>query len=325
MTSVAQESVPRQAGRSRAGLALAWLRARSVYVAFAALVVFDVLFTPGFRNPLALRSLLFEAAPIVLIALGQSLAIGTRGIDLSVGSVMGLASAAIGLTLGSGQGAAILAGIAVGLAAGCVNGGLVAALGINPLISSLALLVAARGLAQAMLGGSRLDLPGSGAFTVMGRYAAGGVPLVAVGAAVVAVLVAGLVRGTTFGRYAVFVGASRTAAFLAGIPVRRTLLLVYALGGALAGAAGVLASARLGAADPNYIGVGLELDAIAAVVIGGTPLSGGRISILGSVFGVLLLRVLDASFIMNDINATYAQMLKAVFIVAALYLQRTGG
>ena len=326
MATLARQVTPgREQRPSRAGPALAWLRARSVYVAFAALVVFDLLFTPGFRNPLALRSLLFEAAPIVLIALGQSLAIGTRGIDLSVGSVMGLASAAIGLSLGSGQGAAILAGIAVGLAAGCVNGGLVAALGINPLISSLALLVAARGLAQAMLGGSRLDLPGSGAFAVMGRYAVAGVPLVAVGAAIVAVLVAGLVRGTTFGRYAVFVGASRTAAFLAGIPVRRTLLLVYALGGMLAGAAGVLASARLGAADPNYIGVGLELDAIAAVVIGGTPLSGGRISILGSVFGVLLLRVLDASFIMNDINSTYAQMLKAVFIVEALYLQRAGG
>ena len=325
MATLAHETTPGRGRPGRIAPALAWLRERSVYVAFATLVVFDILFTPGFRNPLALRSLLFEAAPIVLIALGQSLAIGTRGIDLSVGSVMGLASAAIGLTLGSGQGAAILAGIAVGLAAGCVNGGLVAALGINPLISSLALLVAARGLAQAMLGGSRLDLPGSGAFATMGRFAVGGVPLVAVGAAVVAGLVAGLVRGTTFGRYTVFVGASRTAAFLAGIPVRRTLLLVYALGGMLAGAAGVLASARLGAADPNYIGVGLELDAIAAVVIGGTPLSGGRISILGSVFGVLLLRVLDASFIMNDINSTYAQMLKAVFIVAALYLQRTGG
>jgi ribose/xylose/arabinose/galactoside ABC-type transport system permease subunit len=309
---------------------LAWLRPRSVYVAFAALVLFDVLFTPGFRNPLALRSLLFVAAPVVLIALGQSLAIGTRGIDLSVGSVMGLASAAIGLTLGAGQGWAIqgwaiLAGIATGFLAGCVNGALVAVLGINPLISSLALLVAARGLAQALLNGSRLDLPSDGPFAGLGRAAVGGVPLVAVGAAAVAVLIAGLVRETIFGRYAVFVGASRTAAFLAGIPVRRTLLLVYALSGALAGAAGVLASARLGAADPNYIGVGLELDAIAAVVIGGKPLSGGRISILGSVFGVLLLSVLDASFIMNDVNATYGQMLKAAFIVAALYLQRSGG
>jgi ribose transport system permease protein len=310
--------------RPAAPAALAWLRARSVYLAFALLVLFDVLVTPGFRNPLALRSLLFVAAPVVLIALGQSLAIGTRGIDLSVGSVMGLASAAIGLALGAGQAWAILAAIAAGLAAGLVNGALVAVLGINPLISSLALLVAARGLAQALLDGARLDLPSDGAFATLGSAAVAGVPLVAVGAAVVAVLVAGLVRRTTFGRYAVFVGESRTAAFLAGVPVRRTLLLVYALSGMLAGAAGVLASARLGAADPNYIGVGLELDAIAAVVIGGTPLSGGRISVLGSVFGVLLLGVLDASFIMNDVNATYGQMLKAGFIVAALYLQRSG-
>jgi len=292
---------------------------------FIVLVLGATYESPAFLTERNVMNVLRQVAPTGIMAVGMLFVILTGGIDLSVGSVMGLASAAIGLSLGSGQGPAILAGIAVGLAAGCVNGGLVAALGIDPLISSLALLVAARGLAQAMLGGSRLDLPGSGALAVMGRYAVGGIPLVAIGAAVVAVLVAGLVRGTIFGRYAVFVGASRTAAFLAGVPVRRTLLLVYALGGALAGAAGVLASARLGAADPNYIGVGLELDAIAAVVIGGTPLSGGRITILGSVFGVLLLRVLDASFIMNDINATYAQMLKAVFIVAALYLQRTGG
>ena len=101
--------------------------------------------------------------------------------------------------------------------------------------------------------------------------------------------------------------------------------LVSRISGALAGLAGILATARLGAADPNYIGVGAELDAIAAAVIGGTPLSGGRVSVVGSVFGVLLLTVLDASFIMNDINATYAQMLKAAFIIVALYLQRSGG
>ncbi len=303
----------------------AWLRDRSVYVAFAILILIDLALTPGFQNPLVLRSLLFEAAPILLITLGQSLAIGTRGIDLSVDSVMGLASAAIGLTLGAGQTVAILAALATGLAAGLLNGALVAVLGINPLISSLALLVAARGLAQALTGGARLDLPGTGPLAALGQTAPLGIPLAAILAIAIALLFAGLVRATLFGRYAIFAGASRTAAELAGIPVRRTLAAVYALSGLLAGAAGILASARLGAADPNYIGTGLELDAIAAAVIGGTPLSGGRVNITGAVTGVLLLRVLDASFIMNDINSTYAQMLKAAFIIAALYLQRAGG
>jgi ribose/xylose/arabinose/galactoside ABC-type transport system permease subunit len=139
-----------------------------------------------------------------------------------------------------------------------------------------------------------------------------------------ALVIALIVRRTTFGRYTILVGASRGAAFLAGIPVRRTLFMVYAASGLLAGLAGVFASARLGAADPNYVGVNFELDSIAASVIGGTPLSGGRISIVGTVFGVLLLEVLDASFIMNNISFTYAQILKAIFIVVALYLQRAG-
>ncbi len=305
--------------------AAAWLKARSVYVAFALLVGFDLVATPGFQNPFAVRSLLFTAAPLILIALGQSLAIGTRGIDLSVGSVMGLASATIGLSLGAGAAVAIPLGVLTGLAAGVLNGALVALLGIDPLISGLALLVAARGLAQAMLGGARVNLPPEAAYATLGRAVVAGLPLVAIGALVIAALVGFAVARSVWGRRVVFVGASRTASFLAGVPVRRTLLLVYSASGLLAGIAGAMATARLGAADPNYIGAGAELDAIAAAVIGGTPLSGGRISILGSVFGVLLLTVLDASFIMNDVNGNYAQMLKAGFIIAALYLQRSGG
>ncbi len=303
---------------------LGWARENSVYVALAVLVIFNLLVTPGFSNPLAARSLLFEAAPVVLIALGQNLAIATRGIDLSVGSVMALASASIAVFLPYGVGTAIVAAVVIGLLAGIFNGGLVSLLKIDPLISGLALLVAARGLAQALLGGSRVNLPSSDAFDLLGIGALGPVPIVMLIALALALVIALVVRRTTFGRYTILVGASRGAAFLAGIPVRRTLFMVYAASGILAGLAGVFASARLGAADPNYVGVNFELDSIAASVIGGTPLSGGRISILGTVFGVLLLEVLDASFIMNNISFTYAQILKAIFIVVALYLQRAG-
>ncbi|WP_321932036.1 ABC transporter permease [Paraburkholderia guartelaensis] len=301
------------------------LREHSVYFALAALVAFNLAVTPGFSNPFAARSLLFEAAPIVLIALGQNLAIATRGIDLSVGSVMALASASIAVFLPYGVGPALVGAVAVGAVVGLCNGFLVALLAIDPLISSLALLVAARGLAQALLGGSRVNLPDTPAFDLLGAGALGPLPIVMLIALGLAVVVAFVVRRTTFGRYAILVGASRGAAFLAGIPVRRTLFLVYAVSGTLAGLAGVFASSRLGAADPNYVGVNFELDAIAASVIGGTPLSGGRISIVGAVLGVLLLQVLDASFIMNNISFTYAQIIKAVFIVVALYLQRSGG
>ncbi len=300
------------------------LRSRSVYIAFAALILFDWLVTPGFRNPFVIRSLLFESAPLVLVALGESLAIGTRGIDLSVGSVMALSSAAAGLALDAGQGASIMAGIGAGLCCGVLNGLLVAVLRIDPLISSLSLLVAARGLAQALLGGARIDLPFDGPLPELAQLAPLGVPATALIALAAAAALAFMVHRTLLGHYAIFVGASRTAAFLAGQPVRLTLAFVYGLSGLLAGIAGLFATARLGAADPNYIGVQFELDAIAAAVIGGTPLSGGRVSVLGTLFGVLFLAVLGASFIMNDINANYAQILKAGFIVGALYLQRSG-
>jgi ribose/xylose/arabinose/galactoside ABC-type transport system permease subunit len=308
--------------RRPAAVGLADLRGWSVYLAFGALVLFDLVVTPGFRNPAVVRSLLFEAAPLILIALGQSLAIGTRGIDLSVGSVMALSSAVVGLTVEDGQGLAIALAIGAGLLCGVFNGLLIAGLRIAPLISSLALLVAARGLAQAMLGGARVDLPFDGAIPALGQMAPFGIPAIAIVSLVVAGVFAFMVRRTTPGRYALFVGASRTASLLAGHPVRATLLFVYGLSGLLAGIAGLFATARLGAADANYIGVQFELDAIAAAVIGGTPLSGGRVSTLGTVFGVLLLVVLDASFIMNNVNANYAQILKAVFIVGALYLRR---
>lgn len=314
-----------QAQRQPAYAALAWARDNSVYVALALLVVLNLVMTPGFSNPLAARSLLFESAPVILIALGQNLAIATRGIDLSVGSVMALSSATIAVFLDYGTGTAIGAGILIGLVCGIFNGALVAIVRIDPLISGLALLVAARGLAQALLGGSRVNLPPTDAFDLLGTGAIGPIPVVILIGLALAVLISMIVRRTTFGRYAILIGASRGAAFLAGIPVRRTLFMVYAASGVLAGLAGVIASSRLGASDPNYVGVNFELDSIAASVIGGTPLSGGRISIVGTVFGVVLLQVLDASFIMNNISFTYAQILKAVFIVVALYLQRQGG
>ena len=162
-------------------------------------------------------------------------------------------------------------------------------------------------------------------FGFLGQSAVAFVPTVAIAALVIALLVFLVVGRTAFGRRVLFVGASRPASALAGIPVNATLFLVYGASGLFAGIAGLFASARLGAADANYIGVGLERDTIAAAVIGGTPLSGGRISIVGTVLGVLLLRVLDASFIMNDVNATWSEIIKAVFIIGALAFGRTRG
>ena len=174
------EQVAAAPGPSARAPSGAWLRSSSVYIAFAALVIFDFIVTPGFRNPAVIRSLLFDSAPVILIALGQSLAIGTRGIDLSVGSVMALSSSVIGITLGLGQGGSIVLGIGAGLTCGVLNGLLIAVLRIDPLISSLALLVAARGLAQALLGGARMDLPFDGPIPWLGAATIGVIPVTAI-------------------------------------------------------------------------------------------------------------------------------------------------
>ncbi|KRF06350.1 ATPase [Arthrobacter sp. Soil782] len=302
---------------------LNWAGKYSVYLALVALFVFNLVATDGFASTFTLQNLLFSAAPIILIAVGQTLAIGTGGIDLSVGSVMALSSATVALYLGYGEVAAIIIAVAAAALIGVFNGSLIAFARINPLITGLGLLVAVRGLAQAVSGGSRSSIPPGGVFTWIGNASFLGIPVVALFALAAAGAVALLVRRTTFGRYALFAGSNREAAFLAGTPRNITLLAIYTLSAAFAGIAGVMVSARIGASDPSFIGINLELTAIAAVVIGGTPLVGGRISILGTVAAALFLQLIDTTFVMQDINFAFAQVLKAILIIAALYLQRT--
>jgi ribose transport system permease protein len=321
----AQVTSPRaeDAAAPRRDTPLVWVTKYSVYTALVVLLVFNLVATPGFTSGATIANYLFAAAPIVLIAVGQSLAIATGGIDLSVGSVMALSSALIALYLGYGEAGAVVVAVGVAMLVGAANGSLIAFLRINPLITGLGLLVAARGLAQAVTGGSRTSIPPGGLFSWLGSARVLGVPVVALVALVVAAVVAFAVRRTVFGRSVLYVGSNRDAAYLAGIARNPMLVTVYAVSGLLAGVAGVMVSARIGASDPSFIGINLELTAIAAVVVGGTPLSGGRITVLGTVVAALFLQLIDTTFVMHDLNFAYAQILKALLIVGALYLQRT--
>ena len=301
-----------------------WVRDHGVYVAFAALVLFNVIFTTNFATTATLFNLLIQVAPVLIVSLGMALVIGTEGVDLSVGSVMALASAIVPLYLGYGWPVAVLIALVVGTLAGALNGTLVAFIDIQPIIATLALFVGGRGLAQVMVGG-QLQIISDPSFVALGRAEVLGIPVTVIVAAVLAIAVGFLVRRTTFGRYLLAVGGNRAASFLSGHPVRLVLVVVYAISGALATIAGVLATARLSAGDPSTIGLLVELDAIAAVVIGGTPLSGGKVSILGTVMGALVMQMITATFIMNNLPFTYAQILKAVVILLAVYIQRGRG
>ncbi len=313
-----------------------WLGAAQdygVYVFLVALVLYDSIATQGFDSAAAFRRLLIAAAPLVLVAVGEALAIGTQGIDLSVGSNMALASAVLPLVFGitisnpleqRSAGLAIAAALGATLLAGLVSGLIIAYLGVNPLIATLGMQLAVRGVAESLTAGNQIQLTDG----TLGRLATSkviGIPLMAIVFVVLGLAAAVLIRYTVFGRRLVAIGGNRRASFISGIPTRRVILTVYAFSGLLAGVAGILASAYLSSSDPGDIGQLYELLAIAAVVIGGTPLTGGRVTIAGTVAGALILQLLSTTFVSHNLQPTTATMVEAVLIVVAVYFQRRRG
>lgn len=299
-----------------------WLRDNGVYVAIAVLVVYNLVFTDNFATVANMNTQLVQVAPVLIVALGMALVIGTEGVDLSVGSVMAIAAAILPLYLGYGLVPALALALVAGALCGMANGTLVAVVGIQPIVATLALLVGGRGLALVFADGQLKDIRNP-ELLELGAGSALGVPYVVLIAAALAVLVWLLVRYTTFGRQLVAIGGNRSASSLAGLPVRRVLMLTYVLSGVLAAVAGVLATARLTASDPSAIGNLFELSAITAVVVGGTPLSGGRVRILGTVAGAVLMQLITATLIKHDLPDSTAQIVQAAIIVVAVYLQRS--
>jgi ribose transport system permease protein len=292
-----------------------------VYGAVAVLLLFNALFTDNFLDVGNLRTQLVQVAPVVIVALGMALVIGSEGIDLSVGSVMALAAAVVPLYLGFGMWPAILMALVAGALAGLLNGSLVAVVGLQPIVATLALLVAGRGLALVIADG-QLKQVRNADLLALGDDELLGLPIVALVAIVLAVVVGLVVHRTTYGRQLVAIGGNRPAAQLAGLPVRRVLIATYVLCGVFAALAGVLATARLTASDPSAIGNLMELSAITAVVVGGTPLTGGRIRVLGTVAGALLMQLLRATLIKHDLPDSTAQLVQAVVILVAVYVAR---
>ncbi|MFD0203307.1 MULTISPECIES: ABC transporter permease [Saccharothrix] len=298
-----------------------WLQEYGVYAAVVALLLFNIAFTANFLTVGNFRTQLVQAAPVCIVALGMALVIGTEGVDLSVGAVMALSAALIPLYLGYGPLPAIAIAVVAGLIAGMFNGVLVAYLGIQPIVATLALLVGGRGLALVIANGQLVQVHDP-TFLWLGTGDVLGVPVSVLMAGVFAVVVALLVGRTTFGRHVVAIGGNRAASTLAGLPVKRALVGVYAICAVLAAVAGVLSTARLSASDPADMGLLMELSAITAVVVGGTPLTGGRVRVLGTVMGALLMQLVAATLIKHNLPYSTAQMAQAAIIVGAVYLAR---
>jgi ribose transport system permease protein len=267
-----------------------------------------------------------QAAIIGVLSIGMTFVITAGGIDLSVGSVLGLASVWAS-TLATQQmaeqyGPWVMVGCAllVGAVAGLVNGVLIAYGRVVAFIATLAMLVAARGLAE-LIAGRRTQLVDVRSFDDTFKGDLLGVPKIVWIFAVVAVAGWFLLNRTTFGRRTVAIGGNPEAARLAGIAVRRHLVALYALSGLTAGIAAVMMLARTGAGSSTN-GTLYELEAIAAVVVGGTLLAGGRGTIVGTVLGVLIFATLINLFIQNNLDSSVQAICRGAIIIAAVLLQQ---
>lgn len=301
----------------------AYVREHGVYVALVLLIVYNAIATPNFLAVDTVQLLFSQVPPVIIVSLGMALVIGTGGVDLSVGSIMAIASAVLAkfVTGGSPIGVAMLAAVAAGLLVGVFNGLVVAFARVQPIVATLGVLVAGRGIALVITGGALVELFVPVFKDIrLGKFL--GIPYVMIVAGLLAVAVAFLVRRTAFGYRLLAIGGNRRASVLAGLPVRRTLIVVYAISGTLAAVAGVIATARLRASDPSYIGLLMELTAITAVVVGGTSLTGGRVRILGTVAGAFLIQLLETTLVSHNAPDSVARMVEAVIIVAAVYIQR---
>ena len=300
--------------------------------ALAGLVLLAVLISPlagdGSRIFLQagnLTDILRQISLIGIISLSMTLVILTGGIDLSVGSVLALSTALTAMWLTRGYTHSIAAAIAVAVAAsalaGAANGIVIALTGMQPFVVTLASMIGLRGLAKWITSNQNIDI-GFGhdlaaEFAAVFRQKA----IVIASYVVTAAIFWTLLARTVFGRQVRAVGDNEKASRYAGLPVRRTKVWVYTLSGLLSGFAGVLYAAENHQGNPNA-GVAYELDAIAAVVIGGTRLSGGKGTISGTIVGTLIMGVLTNMLRLNNVDSNVEMMIKAVIIVLAVAVQR---
>lgn len=303
-----------------------WLRERGVYLALILLFLFNAVATPNFLTLGTIQLYAVQTTTIIIVSLGMALVIGTGGVDLSVGAVMAIAAA---VTAKASTGFGLPIGVAIVLAVviagvfGAING-LVVALGrVQPIVATLAMLVGGRGIALVITGGALVELfPPF--FQTVRKSEFLKVPSIFWLALLLALITAVVVRRTGFGYRLLAIGGNLRASRLAGLPVKRTLVIVYTISGVLAGVAGVIATARIRAADPSYVGINIELTAITAVVVGGSLLAGGRVRVLGTVAGAVLIQLLENTLTAQNIRDSIARVVEALIIIAAVLAQRPG-
>lgn len=309
----------RPGGAARAASVGRWAREQYPLYILLVLLVVAGLSTDAFFTTRNLTNLVLQTSVIGIVTLAQFVIVLTGGIDISVGSVVGLSGVlAAGLLGGSSVVVAIAVAVLVGAAVGCLNGYLVAFRGLEPFIVTLGMLALARGLVYAYTEGSPVR-PEAEDFRLVATSTVLGFPVIGLLWLGLAVVVALVARGTVLGRRTYAVGSSKEAAHASGVPVRATLLTVYVLAGCMVGFAGFLLASRVGAGTPTA-GTLYELDSIAAVVIGGAALAGGRGRVFGAVVGTLIFGVITNLLVLLNVSTFLQDAFRGGLILLAVTL-----
>lgn len=293
-------------------------------MALVFLLAMNCLITPNFMSVNTLWNIMIQGSTVLLLSLGMTAVIATGGIDISIGSIMGLSAMVLAKILFNHGGIleAVLLAIVVSAFVGLINGFIISFFKLQPMIVTLAFMTAIRGAAQLVNDGVIIQLARPD-FTQIAYLRLGGVIPVQFVIIVVAVgLMYFLVTKMSFGRYIQAMGDNTKAASLAGVNTTLITILVYVLSATMAGIGGIVETARITAADPNNIGKLVELDAIAATAIGGTPLSGGKPNIMGTVVGMFIMQLITVMVNMNNIPYAYSLVIKTIIIITAVYLQK---
>lgn len=299
-------------------------------IALAALIMLVTLVYPGFldisvndgRLVGPVIDVVKRGAPVALLAVGMTLVIATRGIDLSVGTIMAICGAVAAWAIAAGLGLmpALLLALAAGAVAGLWNGLLVAVVGIQPFVATLILMTMGRGIAQLITEGRILTFNHPG-FAFLGSGTVLGLPVPAWLWLLTGAGVALLMRRSALGMLIEATGINRRASALAGVNATVLLIAVYVASGLCAALAGIVVTADIRGADANNSGLWLELDAILAVVIGGNSLLGGRFSIIAALLGALIIQTIDTGILLAGYPSEYNLVIKAALVLVILVLQ----
>jgi ribose transport system permease protein len=282
----------------------------------------EKVFESTFLNWSNLSQVIRALSFIAIMVVGQSLVIITAGIDLSVGSILGLSGVITAVLLNNGFNiiSSVAFGLITGIICGLANGSLITKTKLPPFIATLGMMSIARGLAFALTGGETIrNLPAE--FLIIGQGTFFSIPIPIIIMAVFAFIVGSFLKYTKWGRHIYAIGGNEEASHFSGVNVGSMKILVYTLCGFAAGIAGVLFTARFGVGQ-STAGLGYELDVIAAAVIGGISLSGGRGTILGAIIGSLLMGILRNGLVLLNVSAYWQQVAIGIVILFAVILDR---